>query len=138
MQEDLSLNTMKSALFRWTKHEKSHTCFSAISSESTFDEDKTWMALSSSKIFPSDEERTSRILSSISFSCLLFSALCKINEFFSSSSSGLSLATTIPSSWSWRPSGVIMKFNSVTWERKSSISKWPIKTSSQSITSAMA
>ena len=46
------------------------TCFSAISFDNTLDDDKTWMAVSSSKIFPSDDDKTSRILSSISFSCL--------------------------------------------------------------------
>ena len=46
---------------------------------------------------------------------LLFSADCKMRAFFSSSSSGRSLATTIPSSWSCKPSGVIMKFNRVTY-----------------------
>ena len=44
----------------------------------------------------------------------LLSALWIMRAFFSSSSSGLSLATTIPRSWSSRPSGVIMKFNNVT------------------------
>lgn len=47
------------------------------------------MALSSSKIFPSEDERVSRILSSVSFSCLLFAADCKMSAFLSSSSSGL-------------------------------------------------
>ena len=46
---------------------------------------------------------------------LLFSADWRMRAFFSSSSSGFSRATTIPSSWSSRPSGVIMKFSSVTW-----------------------
>ena len=46
----------------------------------------------------------------------LLSALWIMRAFFSSSSSGLSLATTIPSSWSSRPSGVIMKFSKVTCE----------------------
>ena len=45
---------------------------------------------------------------------LLFSALWIISAFFSSSSSGLSRATTIPSSWSSSPSGVIIKFSRVT------------------------
>ena len=39
---------------------------------------------------------------------------CRVSLVFSSSSSGRSLCTTIPSSWSSRPSGVIMKFSSVT------------------------
>ena len=46
------------------------TCFSAISFDNTLEDDKTWMAVSSSKMFPSDDDKTSRILSSISFSCL--------------------------------------------------------------------
>ena len=145
----------------------------------TLEESRIWIADSSSKMFPSDEDSVSRILSSISFSCFLLAALCTINAFLSSSNSGLfgvkakkcplqpnntedhrdqlvflqrqkligfisrkrnvtannlaigiaspkdqhslnemtthrSLATTIPSNWSSRPSGVIMKFNKVT------------------------
>lgn len=51
----------------------------------------TLMAVSSSRIFPLDEESISRILSSISFSCFLFFADSKISSFFFSSSSGFSL-----------------------------------------------
>ena len=47
------------------------------------------MAVSSSKMFPSDEERVSRILSSISFSCFLLVADWRIRALLSSSSSGL-------------------------------------------------
>ena len=46
------------------------TCFSWISLASTLEDDRTLMALSSSRIFPSDVESTSKILSSISFNCL--------------------------------------------------------------------
>ena len=74
----------------------------------------TLMAVSSSRMLPSLYDRTSSILSSISFSSFLFSAPWTISAFFSSSSSGLSHLTTMPRSWSARPSGVIMKFSSVT------------------------
>ncbi len=50
------------------------TCFSSISLASCFDEESTWMAVSSSRMLPSELDNTSRILSSISFSCFLFSA----------------------------------------------------------------
>ena len=46
-------------------------CFALISSERTFELDKILMAVSSSRMLPSDA-RTSRILSSISFSLFLF------------------------------------------------------------------
>ena len=39
---------------------------------------------------------------------------CRVSLVFSSSSSGRSRWTTMPSSWSSSPSGVIMKFSSVT------------------------
>ena len=58
---------------------------------------------------------TSRILSSISLSCFLLLADSMTSRPFSSSKSGLSLATTIPSSWSSSPAGVIIKLSSVTW-----------------------
>lgn len=47
------------------------------------------MADSSSKIFPCEDDNVSNILSSISFNCFLFAALCKIRPWRSSSSSGL-------------------------------------------------
>lgn len=62
----------------------------------TLEESKIWMADSSSKIFPSDEESVSRILSSISLSCFLFAALCTISACLSSSRSGLK---TLPNSY---------------------------------------
>ena len=52
-------------------------------------ESKTLMALSSSRMFPSDDSSVSRIWSSISFSCFLLVADCRIRAFLSSSSSGL-------------------------------------------------
>lgn len=45
---------------------------------------------------------------------LLLAADCRMSWFFSSSSSGLSRATTMPRSWSCSPSIVIMKLSSVT------------------------
>lgn len=45
-------------------------CFSEISFAKALEDDSILMAVSSSKMFPSEEERTSKILSSISFSCL--------------------------------------------------------------------
>ena len=53
-----------------SSNEDLSTCFSDISLASVFDEERTSMAVSSSRIFPSEEDNTSRILSSISFSCL--------------------------------------------------------------------
>ena len=47
------------------------------------------MADSSSKMLPSEAERVSRILSSISLSCFLLAALWTISTLRSSSSSGL-------------------------------------------------
>ena len=47
------------------------TCFSDISLARTLDDDRTLIAVSSSRMFPSEEDSTSNILSSISFSCLL-------------------------------------------------------------------
>lgn len=92
---------------------------------------------------PVPSARTSKILSSISFSCLtkmqgqlctmrklklyfnstwvwrallylLFFAPCRMRAGVSSSRLGLSCATTIPSSWSWIPAGVIMTLRRVT------------------------
>ena len=48
----------------------SFTCFSEISLARTLEEERTSMAVSSSRMLPSDEDSTSRILSSISFNCL--------------------------------------------------------------------
>ena len=62
-------------------------CFALISSERTFELDKILMAVSSSRMLPSDA-RTSRILSSISFSLFLFyhwfSNYCYSNQPFKS------------------------------------------------------
>lgn len=124
---------------KWRKS-KLTFCFLEISLDRALEESRIWMAVSSSRIFPSDEERVSRILSSISFSCFLLVADCRMRALLSSSSSGLwggqrytqrskpsrvglysdlSLATTMPSSWSSRPSGVIMKLRRVTFVESS-------------------
>ena len=46
------------------------TCFSEISSAKTLEDERIFIAVSSSRMFPSDDDKTSSILSSISFSCL--------------------------------------------------------------------
>lgn len=67
-----------------------HTCcFFVISIDMIFAESRIWTALSSSRMFPSDDCRVSKIWSSISLSCLLLAADCRIKAFLSSSSSGL-------------------------------------------------
>ena len=67
-----------------------HTfCFLMISSDSILDVSRNWMAVSSSRMFPSDDDRVYRILSSISFSCFLLLALVMIRAWRSVSSSGL-------------------------------------------------
>ena len=71
-----------------------HTCLAEISSDRVLDDDRTLMAVSSSRMLPSDDERISRILSSISLSCFLLKAPSTISWFFFSSSSGFSLAAT--------------------------------------------
>ena len=60
------------------------------------------MAVWSSRMFPSDEDKMCKILSSISFRVRLFSAPARISLFFCSSRSGRSFSTTMPSSWSRR------------------------------------
>ena len=72
------------------------SCLAVISSERVLEEERILMAVSSSRMFPCEVESTSRILSSISFSCFLFSALSRMSWFFFSSSSGFSFAATIP------------------------------------------
>ena len=47
-----------------------NTCFSDISFDRIFDDDNILIAVSSSRMLPSDEDKTSKILSSISLSCL--------------------------------------------------------------------
>mmetsp|Transcript_83467 Transcript_83467/g.221143 ORF Transcript_83467/g.221143 Transcript_83467/m.221143 type:complete len:210 (-) Transcript_83467:216-845(-) len=89
-------------------------CFSAISLESCLEDDRTWTADSSSKMLPCDELSTSRILFSVFSSCSLFSAPSTTRRAFSSARSGRSRSTTMFSSWSCRPTCVIMKFSSVT------------------------
>ena len=66
-------------------------------------------------MLPSLVLNTLKISSSISLSFFLFSAPVMMSLFFSSSRSGLSFATTMPSSWSSRPSGVVTKFSKFTF-----------------------
>lgn len=89
-------------------------CLAEMSSESTLADLRISMAVSSSRMLPDEEESTCRILFSSSASWREFSADCTMSRFFSSSRSGRSCAETMPSSWSVSPSGVIMKFTSVT------------------------
>lgn len=56
------------------------------------------MAVWSSKMLPSEDDKICRILSSISLRVRLFSAPAKMSLFFCSSRSGRSFSTTIPSS----------------------------------------
>ena len=78
-------------------------CFSSISLDTTLASDRIWMAVVSSRMFPSEEDSTCRILFSISVSFLLFSADSNTSCWCCSSRSGLSSATTTPSSWSASP-----------------------------------
>lgn len=64
-------------------------CFLVISFDITLAESKIVIALSSSKIFPSEDCNVSKILFSISFSCFLLAADWRIRRFLSSSNSGL-------------------------------------------------
>ena len=89
-------------------------CLAPISSESFLAPSRISMAEASSRIEPPADSSTSRIWSSTSESCFLLEAPSCTSRLFSSSRSGRSLATTMPSSWSSRPSGVIMKLSSVT------------------------
>ena len=58
-------------------------------------------------------------MSSISFSCFFILALETTSWFFISARSGRSSATTIPSSWSSRPSRVTKKLRSDTFTETS-------------------
>lgn len=89
-------------------------CFSLISLDFSFEAVSTLMASSSVSMFFLPES-TCSIFSSISKSYFLLSAESIINLSLSSSSSGRSFLTKIPSSWSFRPSYVIMKFKRVTF-----------------------
>lgn len=62
-----------------------------------------------------DSLSTVRIWFSVSYNLALNFALSSTSCSFFVSRSGFSLATTIPSSWSVRPSQVIMKFKIVTF-----------------------
>jgi hypothetical protein len=57
-------------------------CFSEISLDKTLDDDRTLMAVSSSRMLASDVDRTSRILPSISCSCLKVEGLDRIGLNF--------------------------------------------------------
>ena len=61
-----------------------------------------------------EDDKTWRILSSISLSWRLLRALSMISSFFFCSNAGFSLAATRPSSWSSSPRGVMTKFSKVT------------------------
>ena len=78
-----------------------------------------WSRLSirskSSTGLPCEADRRSRMRSSSSFSSCFIFAPCKISWFFASSKSGRSSATTRPSSCSWRPLGLSVKFVSATF-----------------------
>mmetsp|Transcript_6705 Transcript_6705/g.27230 ORF Transcript_6705/g.27230 Transcript_6705/m.27230 type:complete len:201 (-) Transcript_6705:630-1232(-) len=90
-------------------------CFSAISLDSVLALEMISMAVSDSRMDPSLDPSTSMILSSTSLSWRAFSAPWSTSRTFSSSRSGRSLATAMPSSWSVRPSMVIIMFSSVTF-----------------------
>lgn len=64
-------------------------CFLVISLDMILAASSIWMALSSSRMFPSEDCRVSRIWSSISLSCFLLAADWRIRAFLSSSNSGL-------------------------------------------------
>lgn len=64
-------------------------CFFVISLDIILAESKTLIALSSSKMFPSEDDSVSKIFFSISFSCFLLAADWRIRAFRSSSNSGL-------------------------------------------------
>mmetsp|Transcript_18089 Transcript_18089/g.56665 ORF Transcript_18089/g.56665 Transcript_18089/m.56665 type:complete len:323 (+) Transcript_18089:80-1048(+) len=85
-----------------------------MSSEVTLDCASVLMSCSSSRISPLDSERRRNIWSSISLSCFCIAALVTTRLFLVSSRSGRSLATTMPRSWSSRPSCVMVKLSSVT------------------------
>ena len=74
-----------------------------ISVEVSLDASSVWMRSMSSTGLPSEVLSLYRILSSISFSSAFIWALLTISWFFSSSRSGRSWATAIPSSWSCSP-----------------------------------
>ena len=61
-----------------------------------------------------EDDKTCRILSSISLSWRLLRALSMMSSFFFCSNAGFSLAATRPSSWSSSPRGVMTKFSKVT------------------------
>ena len=88
-EEKQKNNENKLNLRRDTTYYSQTFCFLDISFERAFEESRIWMAVSSSRMLPSEADSVSRILSSISFSCFLLAADCSISALLSSSSSGL-------------------------------------------------
>ena len=101
-------------LSRRTPVSSAMACLREISSETRLASPSTSMAPWSSRMLPSLSLSVLRIWSSMSLSCRLLSAASSTSRSFSACISGRSLATTMPSSWSCSPSGVIMKLSSVT------------------------
>ena len=72
------------------------------------------MRSTSSRIIPLDELSSSKILSSFLFKLALSYAIETTNSCLVNSTSGISMATTSPSSYSYKPSSVTVKFITVT------------------------
>jgi hypothetical protein len=89
-------------------------CFCAISFESALAREMTSMAVSvvEDVALATGEHLQNLVLNLLS--CFLLSAASRMRRDFSSSSSGRSLATTMPRSWSSSPFWVIIKLSSVT------------------------
>ena len=79
-----------------------------------FESESALMSTSSSRMLPSDSERSRRILSCRSLSWRLSAASVLMSWFLARSRSGRSSRTTRPSSWSSRPSCVTVKLMMVT------------------------
>lgn len=69
-------------------------------------------------------ERRKRICDSRCLSCARMLAFESVSWIFISARSGLSFATTFPSNWSSRPSGVTKKFSNVTLTQTCSKHPW--------------
>lgn len=82
--------------YYWGKHTNIllTCCFLVISLAMTLAESKTWMAVSSSRISPSDDSKVSKIFFSISCRFFLLAADWIMRAFLSSSKSGLMKKTT--------------------------------------------
>ena len=93
-----------------------------MSSEVTLASPSTLIRLSSSRMSPSDSARSFRILSSRSFCVLRMAAIETTSWFLASCSSGRSLPTTSPSSWSSSPAALTVKLSSVTCRRARGVS----------------